>query len=146
MRDGRLVSVPFKTAGRPFTQGSSTTPFGSFNPVLNPTSRPKSIYSTSYRRRPAQSAGTTRKAPEPYSMTAGRNTLPKQFERYASPFASTVSIGYGVPAVAAARGQYMTTSRFAQRNLRRPMHQRVGNTNAGIMAETQRRMRAGAYG
>ncbi len=78
-------------------------------------------------------------------MNADRNRLPTQFKRYASPFTSTLQVGHGVPAVAASRRQYMTTSRFAQRSLRKPMQQHVGFTNSGIMAETQRRLRRGAY-
>ena len=146
-RDGHLVSVPFKTASKPFKRNTSSTPFGSFNPVLNATrAPPKSVYSTSYRLRSSQSAGSLHKAAQPYSMNAGRNKLPTQFKRYASPFASTLSVQHGVPAVGGARGQYTSTSRFAQRSLRRPIHQHVGSTNPGIMAETQRRLRRGALG
>lgn len=54
------------------------------------------------------------------------------------PSETTMKLSSGVPAVARQAHPYMTTSRFAQRQVGKPVQNRLGFTNPGIMAEFTR--------
>jgi hypothetical protein len=142
VRNGQLVSVPFKTSAKPFKAavGEHSTAYGNHSSILNPPNkeRTKSVSASSYDALPVMTAGTTHKKSVPYHPNASRNRLKQQPKRMPPPHESTLKLSSGVAAVSHLSHPYMTTSKFAQRETGKPIHTRVGFTNQGIMSEFTR--------
>ncbi|KAA0153096.1 hypothetical protein FNF27_04098 [Cafeteria roenbergensis] len=143
MRGGVLMSVPFKTSAKPFKPaiGLHGDAFGASPSMVNDTSRAmaRSSAAASFSAVASMSAGSRRKTPMPYHPNAARNRLRQDFKRMPRPSETTMKLSSGVPAVARQAHPYMTTSRFAQRQVGKPVQNRLGFTNPGIMAEFARR-------
>lgn len=90
------------------------------------------------------SAGAVKKPSVPYHPNAARSRLNNHQKRLPPPFSSTLSLGKAkVKAVSHDPMPYMTTAKFAQRHVKKPMHTRVGYTNDGIVSDLTRRAKKG---
>jgi len=90
------------------------------------------------------SAGARKKPSVPYHPNAARNRIDNRQKRLPPPFSSTLDLSHAkVGAVSHDPMPYMTTAKFAQRHVKKPMHTRVGYTNDGIVSDLTQRAKKG---
>lgn len=141
VREGVLVTVPFKTSDKPFvTKHEPSELYGKISTIVNPPNKDRMPTTRFYHSKTAVtvvSAGSTVKRKVPFHPEAARNRLKNEPKRGPKPFAVTLKQEYGLINQKREGDRFMTMARVTQAPAAVPMERRLGFTNQGIISDIQ---------